>query len=188
LAQHAHASLPESGVSAVLLVGQAELSQKDELITCVVRPERWTADSLRAWPECPFDTPDKRRRVVELTGGWPHLLERTVHRITREGSTLEVALEDAREFIGQRDFARVHLERVGLDTRLTQVLSEWSQYVEPGEACAYADIASVTGMQIDEVGALVNRLLAHGVLDDGPEGCSLDRITFRALQILSEPS
>ncbi|MCX4529154.1 hypothetical protein OG982_26260 [Streptomyces sp. NBC_01551] len=190
-ALHAHTSSPEGGVphrTAVLLVDPAELDQKDELITCVVRPERWTADSLRAWPECPFDTPDKRRRVIELTGGWPHLLERTVHRITREGSTLEAALEDARDFIGQREFARVHLERVELDTRLTEVLTEWSQYVEPGEGCAYADIASVTGLQIEEVGSLVGRLLDHGVLDDGPEGCSLDRITFRALQVLSEPS
>ncbi|MFJ9642178.1 hypothetical protein [Streptomyces sp. NPDC101206] len=188
---HAHTSLPEGGVphrTAVLLVDPAALGQKDELITSVVRPERWTADSLRAWPECPFDTPDKRRRVIELTGGWPHLLERTVHRIAREGSTLEAALEDARDFIRQRDFARVHLERVGLDARLTGVLAEWSQYVEPGEGCAYADIASVTGLRIEEVGSLVGRLLDHGVLDDGPEGCSLDRITFRALQVLSEPS
>lgn len=174
--------------TAVLLVDPAELGEKDDLITCVVRPERWTADSLRAWPECPFDTPDKRRRVIELTGGWPHLLERTVHRITREGSTLEAALEDARYFIGQRDFARGHLERVGIDTGLAEVLTEWSQYVEPGEGCAYADIAAVTGMRIEEVGSLVSRLLEHGVLDDGPEGCSLDRITFRALQVLSESS
>ncbi|WP_328665327.1 hypothetical protein [Streptomyces sp. NBC_00328] len=190
-ALHAHTSPPEGGVphrTAVLLVDPAELGEKDDLITCVVRPERWTADSLRAWPECPFDTPDKRRRVIELTGGWPHLLERTVHRITREGSTLEAALEDARYFIGQRDFARGHLERVGIDTGLTEVLPEWSQYVEPGEGCAYADIAAVTGMRIEEVGSLVSRLLEHGVLDDGPEGCSLDRITFRALQVLSESS
>ncbi|MER5397324.1 hypothetical protein [Streptomyces sp. NPDC002599] len=190
-ALHAHTSLPEGGVphrTAVLLVDPAELGEKDDLITCVVRPERWTADSLRAWPECPFDTPDKRRRVIELTGGWPHLLERTVHRITREGSTLEAALEDARYFIGQRDFARGHLERVGIETPLTEMLTEWSQYVEPGEGCAYADIAAVTGMRIEEVGSLVGRLLEHGVLDDGPEGCSLDRITFRALQVLSESS
>ncbi|MGW1010267.1 hypothetical protein ACWD4X_09480 [Streptomyces termitum] len=190
-ALHAHTSAPDGGVphrTAVLLVDPAEPGQKDELITYVVRPERWTADSLRAWPECPFDTPDKRRRVIELTGGWPHLLERTVHRIAREGSTLEAALEDARDFIGQRDFARVHLERVGLETSLTEVLTEWSQYVEPGEGCTYADIASVTGMPIEEVGSFVGRLLDQGVLDDGPEGCSLDRITFRALQVLSEPS
>ncbi|MFF7181055.1 hypothetical protein [Streptomyces sp. NPDC008121] len=187
----ADASRPENGaphLTAVLLVGPAELGRKDELITCVVRPERWTADSLRAWPECPFDTPDKRRRVVELTGGWPHLLERTVHRITREGSTLEAALEDVRHFIGRPDFARRHLQQVGLDTRLTEVLTEWSQYLKPGEKCAYADIASVTGLRIEDVGALVGRLLDHGVLDDGPEGCSLDRITFRALQVLSEPA
>ncbi|MEU0672242.1 hypothetical protein ABZ330_05025 [Streptomyces sp. NPDC006172] len=188
---HAHTGAPEGGAphrTAVLLVDPVSLGRKDELITCVVRPERWTADSLRAWPECPFDTPDKRRQVIELTGGWPHLLERTVHRITREGSTLEAALEAARGVVGQCDFARVHLERVGLDAGLTEVLTEWSQYVEPGEGCTYTDIASVTGMRLDDVGTLVGRLLDHGVLDDGPEGCSLDRITFRALQVLSEPS
>lgn len=188
-ALHAQTSQPEGAhQAAVLLVEPGELGQKDELITCVVRPERWTADSLRAWPECPFDTPDKRRRVIELTGGWPHLLERTVHRITREGSTLEAALEDARDFISLRDFARVHLQRVGLDTPLIEVLTEWSRYVEPGEGCAYADIASVTGLQLQDVGSLVERLIDHGVLDDGAEGCSLDRITFRALQVLSDPA
>lgn len=190
-ALHAHTSLPEGGAphrTAVLLVDPDEHGQVEELITSVVHPERWTADSLRAWPECPFDTPDKRRRVIELTGGWPHMLERTVHRITREGSTLEAALEDARDFIGQTEFARAHLKRVGLDTCLTEVLTEWSQYVNPGEGCTYADISSVTGMRIEEVGALVGRLLDHGVLDDGPEGCSLDRITFRALQLLADPS
>lgn len=190
-ALHAHTSLPEGQVphrTAVLLVDPEEHGQLEELITSVVHPERWTADSLRAWPECPFDTPDKRRRVIELTGGWPHMLERTVHRITREGSTLEAALEDAQDFTGQTEFARAHLKQVGLDTCLTQVLTEWSQYVNPGEGCTYADISSVTGMQIEEVGALVGRLLDHGVLDDGPEGCSLDRITFRALQLLADPS
>ncbi|MFJ9742284.1 hypothetical protein [Streptomyces sp. NPDC101166] len=188
---HAHTCAPEGGAphrTAVLLVDPVSLGRKDELITCVVRPERWTADSLRAWPECPFDTPDKRRQVIELTGGWPHLLERTVHRITREGSTLEAALEAARGVVGQCDFARVHVERVGLDAGLTEVLTEWSQYVEPGEGCTYTDIASVTGMRLDDVRTLVGRLLDHGVLDDGPEGCSLDRITFRALQVLSERS
>ncbi|MEU8774917.1 hypothetical protein [Streptomyces sp. NPDC048606] len=190
-ALHARTSPSEGGMphrTAVLLVGPSEWGRKDEVITGVVRPERWTTDSLRAWPECPFDTPDKRRRVIELTGGWPHLLERTVHRITREGSPLEAALEDAGDFAGRVDFARSHLERVGLDSGLTAVLTDWIQYVEPGEACAYADIAAVTGLRIEEVGPLVGRLLDHGVLDDGPDGCSLDRITFRALQVLSEPT
>ncbi|MEU8543852.1 hypothetical protein AB0C52_28325 [Streptomyces sp. NPDC048717] len=188
-ALHAQTSAAEGQVphrTAVLLVDPAEFGPQDERVTCVVRPERWTEDSLRAWPECPFDTPDKRRRVVELTGGWPHLLERAVHRITREGSPLEAALEATREFVGRPEFARTHLERVGLDTRLTDVLTEWSQYVEPGEGCAFADIASVTDMGLGEVGAFVDRLLDHGVLDDGPKGCSLDRITFRALKVLSE--
>ncbi|WP_284574249.1 ATP-binding protein [Streptomyces sp. 2P-4] len=189
-ALHAHTT-PGKGLphrAAVLLVDPDVPVRQNTFVAAVVHPERWNADSLRAWPECPFDTPDKRRRVIELTGGWPNLLERTVHRIAREGSTLEAALEDARGFTGQAGFARSHLARVGLDDGVVAVLAEWAAYVEPGEGCTYADIASVTGLTLGQVDALVRRLSDTGVLDDGPDGCSLDRITFRALQAAADPS
>ncbi|CAL9614917.1 hypothetical protein SUDANB120_05728 [Streptomyces sp. enrichment culture] len=189
-ALHAHTT-PGKGLphrAAVLLVDPDVPVRQNKFVAAVVHPERWNADSLRAWPECPFDTPDKRRRVIELTGGWPNLLERTVHRIAREGSTLEAALEDARGFTGQAGFARSHLARVGLDDGVVAVLAEWAAYVEPGEGCTYADIASVTGLTLGQVDALVRRLSDTGVVDDGPDGCSLDRITFRALQAVADAS
>ncbi|MDT0269806.1 hypothetical protein RM844_26325 [Streptomyces sp. DSM 44915] len=170
--------------AAVLLVDPRALGRlPDERVTRVLRPERWSADSLRAWPECPFDTPDKRRRLVEATGGWPSLVERTVHLATRGGATLETALEQIREFCAQPERARQHLERVELDQEMLKPLSTWVQYLDPGEPCDQGDIAAVTEIPLDQIHRLTTRLTDHGVLDDGEDGFALDLATFRALSV-----
>ncbi|WP_211467398.1 hypothetical protein [Actinocrinis puniceicyclus] len=156
---------------------------EDERVTRVLRPERWNADSLNAWPECPFDTLDKRRRLAHATGGWPNVVERTIHSVTRGGAALEAALEQVASFFQQPGNAADHLARVELDQDVIELLSAWTEYVEPGEGCSYADIASVTGLELDEVRRLMDRLADHGVLDDSEGGYALDSITFRALTV-----
>ncbi|WP_164540781.1 hypothetical protein [Streptomyces abyssomicinicus] len=154
----------------------------DERVTEVVRPARWNVDSLRAWPECPFDTPDKRSRLVNATGGWPHLVERTVDLATRGGATLETALEMSKAVYDREDAARGHLERVELDAETLALLGTWVQYLEPGDASTQADIAAVTGLGLKESAEFIRRLEDHGVLDDREDGYALDLVTFRALQ------
>lgn len=153
----------------------------DERAVRVLRPERWNTDSLRAWPECPFDTPDKRRRLMETTGGWPSLVERTVDLATRGGATLEAALEATRTRFSQESVARDHLDRVELDDRMRELLAAWIQYLEPGERCNGGDIAAATELGLDEVRRFTDRLADHGVLDDNEDGYALDPVTFRAL-------
>ncbi|MFD5657304.1 hypothetical protein [Streptomyces hirsutus] len=154
----------------------------DERVTEVIRPARWNVDSLRAWPECPFDTPDKRSRLVDATGGWPHLVERTVDLATRGGATLETALKTSKAVYDREEAARGHLERVELDVRTLALLGTWVQYLEPGDASTHVDIAAVTGLTVEETSEFIRRLEDHGVLDDGEEGYALDLVSFRALQ------
>lgn len=165
----------------VLVDPRAQDVLKDERVSQVLRPERWNADGLRAWPECPFDTPDKRRRLMEATGGWPSLVERTVDYATRGGFTLEAALEAIQAQYDQKEVARAHLDRVELTPDMRNLLTDWVQYVEPGEGCNHGDIAAVTGLGLTEVRSFTGRLADHGVLDDGDDGYALDLVTFRAL-------
>jgi hypothetical protein len=157
---------------------------RDDWGARVLQPERWNADSLRAWPECPFDTPDKRRRLMEATGGWPSLVERTVDLATRGGATLEKALATIGDRHTNDDDARSHLERVELDREACDLLATWVQYIDPGECCDHSDIAVVTGLGLDEVPRFTDRLFDHGVLDDSENGYALDAVTFRALTAL----
>lgn len=177
---------PRAGI--ILVDPLARDVLKDERVTQVLRPERWNADSLRAWPECPFDTPDKRRRLIEATGGWPSLVERTVDYATRGGSTLEAALETIQAQYAQEEVARTHLDRAELTPDMRRMLAEWVQYVEPGEGCDHADIAAVTGLGLAEVRSFTDRLTDHGVLDDSEDGYALDLVTFRALTAVRKES
>ncbi|MFF2326750.1 MULTISPECIES: hypothetical protein [unclassified Streptomyces] len=160
----------------------------DERAARVLRPERWNADSLRAWPECPFDTPDKRERLMEATGGWPALVERTVDLATRGGATLEAALETTRAQYSREGVARDHLDRIELDRSMRDLLAAWVQYIEPGECCNRGDIAAVTGLGLDEVRRFTDRLADHGVLDDSEKGYALDLVTFRVLNAVGQDS
>ncbi|MER6140834.1 hypothetical protein ABT174_12320 [Streptomyces sparsogenes] len=172
----------------VLVDPRAQDVLKDERVSQVLRPERWNADSLRAWPECPFDTPDKRRRLMEATGGWPNLVERTVDLATRGGYTLEAALEAIQAHYAQKEVARTHLDRVELTPHTRNLLADWVQYVDPGEGCTHGDIAAVTGLDLTEVHAFTDRLADHGVLDDGEDGYALGLVTFRALTAVGKES
>lgn len=186
---HRHTSRRGPDRAAVLLIDPMTWDgRQDERVTSLIRPERWNADSLRAWPECPFDTPDKRRALVEVTGGWPSLVERTVHLTSHRGATLKTALDEMRMYTSGLEFARGHVERVQLDARQLGLLSEWTAYLDPGDVSGPDDVASVTGLTLEEVHALAVRLADHGVLDDGDDGYALDRVTFRALTSLRTSS
>ncbi|MEU6158234.1 hypothetical protein [Streptomyces sp. NPDC047130] len=157
---------------------------EDDRVAEVLRPGRWDKDSLRAWPECPFDTADKRSRLVRATGGWPQLVERTVDLATRGGATLETALETIGALYLREDIARNHLESVELDRRSVELLATWAKYLEPGEGCSHADIAAATDLTLDETRTFTQRLVDHGVLDDGEDGYAIDPVTFTSLQTL----
>ncbi|MFJ1757266.1 AAA family ATPase [Kitasatospora sp. NPDC088134] len=166
---------------AVLLVDPAGVRGRSGVLGNAIRLERWSADSLRAWPECPFDTPQQRQAVIEATGGWPVLVEMVVHQITRTGAGLESVLEKIRAMTATPEYGRTHLEHVGLDTGMAQLLTQWTQLLDEPEPDTPARIADIIGVPEDEILDVVSRLVDLGVIDQGDHGIALDPVTFRAL-------
>ncbi|MFD8782792.1 hypothetical protein [Kitasatospora sp. NPDC059599] len=172
---------PQAVRSAVMLVDPMGVYARTDLVGDAIRPGRWTADSLRAWPECPFDTPERRRQLVEATGGWPELVEATIHQASRTNTPLEAALTGIHTGTATPEFARRHLQRVGLDTELAELLTHWTELLDAPEEDTPARIADIIGVPEDRILDLVRRLTDLGVLDQGESGISLDPVTFRAL-------
>ncbi|MFB7470343.1 hypothetical protein [Kitasatospora sp. NPDC056184] len=171
---------------AVLLVDPAGVHGRSDAIGNAIRPERWSADSLRAWPECPFDTPLQRRQLVEATGGWPSLVEVIVHQVTRSGTPLETALAKFRSMTETPEWGRAHLRRIGLDSHLAHLLTGWTQLLDEPEPDTPARIADIIGVPESRILDLVARLTDLGVIDEGPHGISLDPVTFRALATITD--
>ncbi|MEE1782729.1 hypothetical protein PUR71_07310 [Streptomyces sp. SP17BM10] len=171
---------------AVVLVHPDAALGRNDVIGNAIRPQRWSADSLRAWPECPFDTPQQRRQLVEATGGWPSLVEMTVHQVTRTGTPLETALEKVRALTESLEWSRGHLRRIGLDADLARLLTGWTQLLDEPEPDTPARIASIIGVPESRILDLVARLTGLGVLDEHPQGIALDPVTFRALATLTD--
>ncbi|MGW3231667.1 hypothetical protein [Kitasatospora sp. NPDC001095] len=180
LREHTAAASPAAR-SAVIIVDPMGVYERTDLIGEAIRPQRWTADSLRAWPESPFETPERRRRLVEATGGWPELVEQTVHQVSRTGTSVDAALEGVRNATTRADFGAVHLQKVGLDRNLAELLTRWTELLESPEEDTPARIASIIDVPEDQVLDLVRRLTDLGVLDEGDNGIALDPVTFRAL-------
>lgn len=166
---------------AVLLVDPAGVRGRTDAIGNAIRLERWNADTLRAWPECPFDTPQQRQVLVEATGGWPFLVELVVHQITRTGTTLENALDRIRAVTVAPETGRTHLERVGLDAELAKLLIQWTQLLDEPEPDTPARIADIIGVSEDRILDVVSQLTDLGVIDQSDRGIALDPVTFRAL-------
>ncbi|WP_158718976.1 AAA family ATPase [Streptomyces globisporus] len=171
----------QAALRAVLLVDPAGVRGRTDAIGNAIRLERWNADSLRAWPECPFDTPQQRQALVEATGGWPFLVELVVHQITRTGTTLENALDRVRSVTATPETGRAHLERVGLDAELAELLTQWTQLLDEPEPDTPARIADIIGVPEDRILDVVSRLTDLGVIDQSDHGIALDPVTFRAL-------
>ncbi|EGE43950.1 hypothetical protein SACT1_4626 [Streptomyces sp. ACT-1] len=171
----------QAALRAVLLVDPAGVRGRTDAIGNAIRLERWNADSLRAWPECPFDTPQQRQALVEATGGWPFLVELVVHQITRTGTTLENALDRIRSVTAAPETGRAHLERVGLDAELAELLTQWTQLLDEPEPDTPARIADIIGVPEDRILDVVSRLTDLGVIDQSDHGIALDQVTFRAL-------
>ncbi|MFE6869239.1 hypothetical protein ACFVFS_22100 [Kitasatospora sp. NPDC057692] len=185
LREHTAAASPADR-SAVIIVDPMGVYERTDLIGEAIRPQRWTADSLRAWPESPFETPERRRRLVEATGGWPALVEQTIHQVSRTGTSVDAALEGIRNVTARADYGAVHLQNVGLDKNLAELLTRWTELLESPEEDTPARIASIIDVPEDQVLDLVRRLTDLGVLDEGDKGIALDPVTFRALVSAAE--
>jgi hypothetical protein len=161
----------------------------------LVLPQRWTVDSVRAWPESPFGSPQERRGLIQSTGGWPGLVETAMHNV-RSGMRQKEVLQSLRELWGTPDAATAHLKAAGFTPTDVSRLTAWAQFYSDeeyadGEAAMNpGDIAAAFFDQSDEnpleaAEHLLRRLDGLAVLDpDKSGGVRLDPVTFRALKTI----
>jgi hypothetical protein len=175
---------PNVSSSVVVLVDSAEaILIADEVGVEVVRLARWTTESLRSWPECPFDVPQARTQLIEATGGWPELVENTIARVLTRGTTQAQAVEQVRASCDDPAWAEAMLRLVELPAALTTSILEWVHYGR--EPVTPADLAEVV-MEVDlpDATRLLEALDIRGVLDVSDEGVALDRVVARCLQAI----
>jgi len=166
----------------------------------LVRPERWTVDSVRAWSESPFGSPRERRSLIEVTGGWPMLVELAMHKV-RSGMRQQEVFDELRAEMTVPERAKGHLRLVGLSSDDIGRLAAWAQFYTEEEHRAGVAIAAAGDLQAafhearlygesDAESALLaaEQLLARldslGVLDVTDKGETLDQVTFRSVKAI----
>ncbi|MEV5417525.1 hypothetical protein ACIQUO_04010 [Streptomyces albogriseolus] len=180
---------------AVVLCSPDTTVEAEKTGAGLVLPQRWTVDSVRAWPESPFGSPQERRGLIESTGGWPGLVETAMHNV-RSGMRQKEVLQSLRELWGTSEAATAHLEAAGLTPADVSRLTAWAQfysdeeYVAGKAAMTPGDVAAAFFDQSDDdpleaAEHLLKRLDGLAVLDPNkPEGVRLDPVTFRALKTI----
>jgi hypothetical protein len=157
----------------------------------LLRPQRWNATSLRAWPEQPFVSAQERRNLIEVTGGWPAFVERTIAKYV-QGAPREDLFESMRTRMDNLAIARDHLDRIGLPGNRVQQLASWAdmfslkEYLAGQARAVPLDLAVVLDDDLEEAEALLEVLDALGVLDEDGEAPTVDSVTFRALKTVAE--
>ncbi|MEE1818942.1 hypothetical protein PUR59_28525 [Streptomyces sp. SP18ES09] len=167
---------------AAALAGLAADDGHEELAVRRLRPERWTADALRAWSECPFVSREDRYRLVAATGGWPRWMEAAVTDVSVHGATLDSAVERIRALIAGPRNIDEHLRLSGLDAADLELLSAWTGYVEEGQGLPRDDVAAAVERSDADTDAWLQHLGLLGVLDETPEGFAVEPVTYRAVR------
>ncbi|MFE6072194.1 hypothetical protein [Streptomyces sp. NPDC056525] len=174
--------------SVVVVAGPAALAElaaddgHEELSVRWLRPERWTADALRAWSECPFVSREDRDRLVAATGGWPRWMEAAVTDVSVHGATLDNAVERIRALIAGPRNIEEHLRLSGLDARDLDLLAAWTGYVGEGQSVPRDDVGAAVELSDADTDAWLQHLGRLGVLDETPEGFAVEPVTYRAVR------
>lgn len=174
---------------SVLVLADAEsvgsLPATDEgrpLRVRTLQPRRWTADSLRAWPECPFVSREERRRLSDATSGWPLWTEVAVAYVSLQGATLDDALDHIRTVTAKPANVAAHLRQSGLNDGDLSLLTLWTAYVEEGQGVPVDDVEAATSLASEEARDWLIRLNELNVIDETDGGMALDPVTFRAVR------
>ncbi|WP_156077409.1 hypothetical protein [Saccharothrix sp. NRRL B-16314] len=154
----------------------------------LVRPSRWTAGSLRSWPECPFDVLGSRVRLIEATGGWTELVEDVIAWVVVRGATQAQALGRVVQWSTDLVWARNFLDRAGVDQALITRIGPWVDYLDPGEVISTADVAVMLELDLGRAIELLDDLVDWGVLDESADGIMLDRVVHRCITTVREKS
>lgn len=179
-------------VRAVMVVNSADYTlplEDPEISGDVLRLNlrRWSAEGLRAWHDFPFDNPQERRRLHELTSGWPGLVENAVFLVSKGRSTEDV-LDSLTVPFSAAQRAATFLSDAGLTEHLDEAML-WAQYcatIDPVthritvEPVTHGDLEAIWNKDADR---LLNRMLDLDIAEQDAEGKGwlLDRIVAAAL-------
>ncbi|MGA5361986.1 hypothetical protein [Streptomyces purpurascens] len=177
-----------AGNRSVFLLGDAlatgalenDTRERTRLPVRFLHPERWTVDSLRAWPECPFVSRTERSSLIQVTGGWAPWVELAITEVSLKGATLDSSLDAVHHAIGKPGNLATHWKRTGLDSQDGQFLGVWTSYVDEGQGVPLDDVAAAIERPLEETRSWLDRLDLLGVLDSLPGGHAVDAVTFRA--------
>ncbi|MEU0851636.1 hypothetical protein ABZ387_27280 [Streptomyces flaveolus] len=162
-----------------------ELRDEAQVPARFLRPERWSVESLRAWPECPFVSRDERARLIRTTGGWAAWVELAIAEVVTNGATLDSALDLVSRKIKQPSNLDRHCELAGLERNDLDLLALWSGYVSEGEGVSRDEVATAVELPERDAEEWLVRLDRLGILEAVDDGIAMDRVTFRAVRARS---
>lgn len=149
----------------------------------VVPLQRWSLEGLQSWHESPF----RRQELKSATGGWPHLVERAI-ALVMHGAPHESALASIGAEVRDPAGAREFLEGAGVDIALVSSWLEW--FGTGGESGSIAvtpatldDLSAAFG---SDAGRIVERMQILDVIDESPDGWSLDPVVALATHSLQQ--
>jgi hypothetical protein len=122
-----------------------------------------------------------RTRLIDATGGWPELVEDLIAAVVRRGRTQAQALDVVFRSCSDPGWASKFLGQAGMRNQLQERVGVWVDYVDPGDPVSPADVAEVLELDLDQATGLLGDLSDLGVLDEGTDGVSLDRVVHRCL-------
>ncbi|WP_320064351.1 hypothetical protein [Micromonospora sp. RTGN7] len=179
-------------VRAIVVVNSAEYPVPEEnseasgeMLRLSLR--RWSVEGLRAWHDFPFDNPQERGRLHELTSGWPALVENAVLLVS-EGRSTEDVLDSLAVPFPDPQPAAAFLSQAGLGEHLDEAVL-WAQYcatIDPVthrivvEAVTHDDLEAIWNHDAKH---LVDRLVNLDIVEQDAtgKGWVLDRIVAAAL-------
>ncbi|MEU8606667.1 hypothetical protein AB0C29_01495 [Actinoplanes sp. NPDC048791] len=179
-------------VRAIIVVNSAEYTlpaeypaNPDDELRLSLR--RWSAEGLRAWHDFPFDNPHERRRLHQLTSGWPTLVENAV-MLAAKGRSTEDVLDGLRLPFADADQAAAFLTETGLGENAAEA-TLWARYCTTVDTDTHRiDVEPVTQGDLEAIWGhdpdyLLNRMVSLEAVDQDPEGKGwlLDRIAAAAL-------
>ncbi|MFE9333321.1 hypothetical protein [Streptomyces sp. NPDC006925] len=180
---------------AVVLCSPDAMAETETTNVGLVVPQRWTVDSVRAWPESPFGLPQERRGLIAATGGWPALVDAAMHNV-RSGKRQKEVLQSLCERFEAVNAATTHLQAAGLTEADISLISAWvefysvEEYLEGKAVLTPGDLAAAFFDESDDDQALraaeclLERLEWLAVLDQVQTGVRLDAVTFRSLKTI----
>lgn len=177
-AGHLVVVFPAEAVSVAVDFAHHQTSVNKSLIPL----EKWSGDGVRAWHEIPFATPQERKRLIELTGGWPRLIEKAVTAASG-GKSLEDSFRNVETFPARAPQAVEFLESCGVDEASRRMLGRWAE-VASDEFEPVDVVADILDHDPDELRSLAIKLSTLGVVNEHANEYQIDPVVVRALQVV----